>query len=62
MVLFLIVFFCSFDDYFISHKFNKRGIPGLDKIFASEEHWTGSGADAGTGRSDHPAIIADLTF
>jgi hypothetical protein len=37
------------------------GNPAHDKIFASEE-WTGSGADVGTGSSDHPAITADLTL
>jgi len=38
------------------------GYAGLDKIFASEDYWTGSGADVGTGKSDHPAIAADLTL
>lgn len=39
------------------------GYAGLDKIFASQEHWTWSNAaDVGTGTSDHPAIAADLTL
>lgn len=41
---------------------NNGGYAGLDKIFASTDDWTGSGADVGTGRSDHPAIAADLTL
>jgi len=33
------------------------GYVGLDKIFATSQHWTSSnGADRGTGSSDHPAI------
>lgn len=38
------------------------GYAGLDKIFASADHWTGVGSDVGTGRSDHPAIAADMTL
>lgn len=39
------------------------GYSGLDKIFSSSAHWTpSSGADHGTGRSDHPAIAVDLTL
>ena len=39
------------------------GYAGLDKIFASQEHWTWSNAaDVGTGRSDHPGIAADLSL
>lgn len=39
------------------------GYAGLDKIFASREHWDWSNAaDVGTGSSDHPAIAVDLTF
>ena len=39
---------------------NTGGHAGLDKIFASQ-HWRASdAADRGTGRSDHPAISADL--
>jgi len=39
------------------------GYSGLDKIFASSDHWTwANGADQGTGGSDHPAIAADLTI
>lgn len=38
---------------------NTGGYSGLDKIFASQEHWTWStAADVGTGTSDHPAITA----
>ena len=36
------------------------GYSGLDKIFVSRGDWIGDGADVGTGRSDHPAIFADL--
>ena len=45
-------------------KDNGQALAGLmrdDKIFASKEHWTGSGADVGTGSSDHSAIIANLS-
>merc|ERR1711865_657422 len=39
------------------------GYGGLDKIFASDDHWTASnGADHGTGSSDHPAISVDLAL
>jgi len=42
---------------------NTGGFSGLDKIFASQQHWNWSNAsDRGTGRSDHPAIAADLTL
>jgi len=42
---------------------NTGGYAGLDKIFASGDHWTWSNAsDRGTGRSDHPAIAADVTL
>lgn len=59
----------SFESNLIAAGFEKsyeaRGNPGfsgLDKIFASP-HWTSSnGADEGTGSSDHPAIVVDLTL
>merc|ERR1712157_387643 len=39
------------------------GYAGLDKIFASRDHWDWSnGADVGTGSSDHPAIVADFAL
>ena len=42
---------------------NTGGHAGLDKIFASQSHFDWSnGADVGTGSSDHPAIVADLTL
>eukprot|EP00931_Biecheleriopsis_adriatica_P042894 TRINITY_DN2447_c0_g1_i3.p1 TRINITY_DN2447_c0_g1~~TRINITY_DN2447_c0_g1_i3.p1 ORF type:complete len:887 (-),score=130.08 TRINITY_DN2447_c0_g1_i3:97-2367(-) len=37
------------------------GYNGLDKIFASGEFTGSTGADHGTGSSDHPAITADLS-
>jgi len=40
---------------------NTGGYGGLDKMFASQEHWTWSNAaDRGTGTSDHPVISADM--
>merc|ERR1711972_591946 len=59
----------SFESNLIAAGFEKsyqaRGNPGysgLDKIFASG-HWSSaSGADQGTGSSDHPAIAVDLTL
>mmetsp|Transcript_3516 Transcript_3516/g.6373 ORF Transcript_3516/g.6373 Transcript_3516/m.6373 type:complete len:154 (-) Transcript_3516:51-512(-) len=38
------------------------GLVGFDKIFASRDWTWSNAADAGTGSSDHPAIVVDLTF
>ena len=44
-------------------KGNTGGYGGLDKIFASQQHWTTlNAADRGTGRSDHPAIEAWMSL
>lgn len=38
------------------------GFSGLDKIFVNEKLSATNGADRGTGKSDHPAITADILF
>ena len=38
------------------------GLVGFDKIFASRDWTWSNAADVGTGSSDHPAIVVDLTL